>query len=393
MKILYGTVWPTFPITLGGGQVADRSLLEGLAASGHTVRAVSAADERPPARPRALWVDDLLRRGATVEAHAQADRFTLGGVDHHSVHGQASVGGYFRDQLASFAPDWVVVSIDGWLDPPLLATAVAARPDRVIYLAHSTAQLPFGPDAAAPSAEKTALLRRVARVVACSRFMVSYIRAWSRIDATLFYYPAYGTRPHPRRGGIDKEFVVLVNPAVIKGLPILLALAQALPEVQFAVVESWAASEKDREGLARAPNITQLPLSAEIDHILDRARVVLCPSLGREAFGLVVVESLLRGIPVLASQIGGIPEAMAGAPELLPVRPIVRHERRPEASRIADRLVPVVPAQDIEPWRDALTRLLSDRALYEARAEISRRCASAFVAPLGIEPFERILGG
>ena len=46
-------------------------------------------------------------------------------------------------------------------------------------------------------------------------------------------------------------------------------------------------------------------------------RILLVPSLWGEAFGLVVVEAMLRGIPVLASNVGGLVEAKLGVDYIL----------------------------------------------------------------------------
>ena len=52
---------------------------------------------------------------------------------------------------------------------------------------------------------------------------------------------------------------------------------------------------------------------------------------------------MLRGVPVIAADVGGIPEAKMGVPYLLPVRPIERYE-----TRVDEQMVPVaeVPPQD-----------------------------------------------
>jgi hypothetical protein len=85
-----------------------------------------------------------------------------------------------------------------------------------------------------------------------------------------------------------------------------------------------------------------------VDDILRRTRVLLVPSLWAEARSRIVVEAMLRGVPVIASNIGGIPEAKLGVDYLLPVRPIERYQ-----SQVDEQMVPLadVPAQDIGPWQ------------------------------------------
>ena len=97
---------------------------------------------------------------------------------------------------------------------------------------------------------------------------------------------------------------------------------------------------------------------------------------------------MLRGVPVMAANVGGIPEAKMGVPYLLPVNPITRYE-----TRLDEQMVPVaeVPAQNMAPWREALALLSGDRGHYEAVARASRAAALAYAETLTVGPFERLL--
>jgi hypothetical protein len=97
---------------------------------------------------------------------------------------------------------------------------------------------------------------------------------------------------------------------------------------------------------------------------------------------------MLRGIPVVASNVGGLPEAKLGINYVLPVRPIERYEDRRD-----DKLLPVpmVPDQDVGPWLEALRLLLSDREHYHQLSAASRKAASDYVSTLSFEPLEKYL--
>jgi glycosyltransferase involved in cell wall biosynthesis len=51
-------------------------------------------------------------------------------------------------------------------------------------------------------------------------------------------------------------------------------------------------------------------LGAELDAALAEASVVVVPSLGGEVFGLVVAENMLRGLPVITSDLGAFVEVL-----------------------------------------------------------------------------------
>ncbi len=176
----------------------------------------------------------------------------------------------------------------------------------------------------------------------------------------------------------------------MKGISIFLALADAFPEVRFAAVPTWGADAADRAALAARPNVTVLDPVDQIDTLLARTRVLLVPSLWAEARSRIVVEAMLRGIPVMAANTGGLPEAKMGVPYLLPVNPIARYQ-----PRLNERMVPIaeVPAQDLSPWIEALRRLLTDRAHYDETARQSREAARHYAENLSVEPFEALLTG
>ena len=116
--------------------------------------------------------------------------------------------------------------------------------------------------------------------------------------------------------------------------------------------------------------------------------MLLVPSLWAEARSRIVVEAMLRGVPVMAANTGGLPEAKMGVPYLLPVNPIARYQ-----PRLDERMVPIaeVPAQNTAPWIEALRRLLTDRAHYDEIVRQSREAARHYAENLSVEPFEALL--
>ena len=371
----------------GGGDISNRLLMEALAARGHTCRVVArlgAFGEREQER----YLADLAARGAPViSSDGGVVVFRRRGVEVHVATAREDLRSYFASQMAEFSPDAILSSTD---DPAglLLEAALRAETARVVYLARATLALPFGPDCAFPSEAKTAQLRRADGVAAVSRYVAEYIRRSSGIEAATPPISLLEPGPYPELGRFDNEFVTLVNPCQVKGLPILLALAEKMPDVRFAAVPTWGATREDRAALARFRNIEVLDPADDIDELFRRTRVLLVPSLWAEARSRIVVEAQLRGVPVLASDIGGIPEAKLGVPYLLPVRPILKYQ-----ARLDERMVPVAetPEQDVAPWADALARLVSDPVHYREISRASRAASLVYAATLSVEPFERYL--
>ncbi len=108
---------------------------------------------------------------------------------------------------------------------------------------------------------------------------------------------------------------------------------------------------------------------AELPSLYSAADVFVLPTQALEGFGLVILEALSAGVPVVATPIGGIPEVLRElAPELL------AESARPEA--IAERIVSVL--------RNAAGR--ADPGRYRRFAVTSyswKACADGFVRVTG----------
>ncbi|MBZ5625041.1 MAG: alpha/beta fold hydrolase [Acidobacteriia bacterium] len=370
----------------GGGDKSNRLLMEALAARGHACQVVARIGvfgERGHER----YLAELASRG--VRPRSSADGvvvFERAGVDVHVVT-NANLRAHFAGKLETFRPDAILASTD---DPAqlLLDVALRAGSARVFYLARATLAVPFGPDCAFPSEAKTERIRAVDRVVGVSQYVADYFRRYAGIDAVHVPISLLEPEEWPDLGGFANEFVTLVNPCAVKGISIFLALAAAFPETAFAAVPTWGTNQQDRDALRTRDNVCVLDPVDNIDVLLHRTKVLLVPSLWAEARSRIVLEAMLRGVPVMASNVGGIPEAKMGVPYLLPVAPIAKYQ-----TRLDEQMVPVpeVAPQDIAPWREALGRLLADRAHYEQISQESRAVALNYARTLSVVPFERLL--
>ncbi len=372
----------------GGGDKSNRLLLEALAARGHECRVVARISVFGESG-HAQYLEDLAMRGVTPQSSSDGVViFERAGVQVHVVT-NGNLRAHFAAQSDTFVPDVILASTD---DPAQLLLEVALRnaKARVVYLARATLAVPFGPDCAFPSEAKTARIRACDAVVGVSQYVADYIRKYAGIDAVHVPISLMEPEDWPQLGRFENEFVTFVNPCAVKGIAIFLALAGAFPETQFAAVPTWGTNQQDREALLARPNVRLLAPVDDINLLLARTRVLLVPSLWAEARSRIVLEALLRGVPVLAANVGGIPEAMMGVPYLLPVRPIEKYE-----TRLDEQMVPVaqVPEQDIAPWREALACLLTDPAHYERVSHQSRRAALEYASQLHAGHFEKILLG
>jgi glycosyltransferase involved in cell wall biosynthesis len=227
-------------------------------------------------------------------------------------------------------PDVVVVPGEDVAQLPLQAALRWGPP--VAVICQTPATLPFGDGAAFPSRSRTELFRRAAIVVATSRFLADYISDATNIQARQISIPAAAPPDDLVSNELaNRQFVLMINPSTIKGLPILLEVARALPDIPFLAVPTWATEPADLAELSGLPNVSLQQPTNCIYELLSAARVLLVPSLWLENVPLIIGEAMLAGVPVLASLLGGIPEIMANTGTCLPVRRAV-WQREPGGS-------------------------------------------------------------
>jgi glycosyltransferase involved in cell wall biosynthesis len=169
---------------------------------------------------------------------------------------------------------------------------------------------------------------------------------------------------------VERKYATFVNPEPNKGLFWFARLAEELgrrrPDIPLLVVEGRGQADwLGQVGIdfSTYRNLFRLANTADSRQFYRLSRVVLMPSLWRESFSRVAVESCLNGIPILGSRRGGMPETLAKAGLLLEI---------PERYQPETRLLP--SAAEVAPWVETLVRLWDDAAFYETER---RRCLSA----------------
>jgi glycosyltransferase involved in cell wall biosynthesis len=147
--------------------------------------------------------------------------------------------------------------------------------------------------------------------------------------------------------------VVFINPVPEKGVELAIEIAAGCPEIPFVFVKGWplslAGHWRLRKKIRRLSNVKIVERCKDMRKIYRDCHILLVPSKWiRETWGRVASEAHFSGIPVIGSNVGGLPEAIG------------------PGGIVIDR------DQPAEAWIEALKRLWRDEKLYSAKSQAAR---------------------
>lgn len=364
---------------VSGAAISVRSILETLAGAGAEVSSLTASVfDRNGEQP---FAPVLGPNAAKPENVGKVLRRPVAGVEHRVLLTESSrlknvtdtvrqrLRGAWQRHVREFRPEIVLTFGTSAVARAMQADARAAGARVVFYLGN--AEIDAGN-----------IVQAEDRIVCPSRFLAAQYRAQSGARADVLHpvirperFVAEGEAsiaadPSRRRLG----FVTVINPIPQKGLALIGRLARRAgkerPEMTFCVVEGRMTKEAAARVGSSLPgysNVWWLAQQQNLREVYRRSSALLVPSFWREGFGRVVVEAQLSGLPVFASRIGGLPEALGDGGRALDV---------PEA-HVADFFHPVDDAL-LEHWWAPLREIWDDEAAYAAMAARARPGAARF---------------
>ncbi len=356
-----------------GAAQSLRTMLEQLAARGVGCHALTACCFDVPPGPRlaeVMQAQGLRLTGVIKEINMPVWQGRVAGVDYNAIQFEHQTRHQFsppeeityRDMvriwLEQNRPD-VVITFGGLLlDIEIQRCARAAGALLVFYLAN-------------PSYGRPETFSRVDLIITNSQATSAHYQKTLNLQSH-----SVGLFVDPRRSLAarrDPQFVTFINPLPEKGVSLFLKLlaraAVDAPDMRFLVVESRGRLADAMQRLALPASllerVTVLPKQDDISTVYGVTKVLLMPSFWFEAAGRILLEANANGIPVLATDRGGIPETLGGAGCLLPI---------PERCTQDHWAMP--NDDEILPWWNELLRLWREPAHYQSMCDLALACAA-----------------
>ncbi|KAF4415915.1 glycosyltransferase family 4 [Fusarium acutatum] len=274
---------------------------------------------------------------------------------------------FLQAEIRSFSPTHII-SNDGLSMKASLAPELAHLIMSRITVVHTAEQLPFGPfSGGLPGHSSTTrevdLFQQLDGIWSVSDTIRKYALEHGQLQTRFLVHHPWtylAGKDHAipdRVFNWDKKFVGMINPCRVKGSSILVDMARKCPQLEFLTYMSWGADDATVKEMEDLSNMTVRPCCAVENDLWRDIKVLVAPSLWCEAWGMVVVEAHLRGIPVVSSNAGALSESMLGLDYIIPVTPI--SGQRDGSGRY------MIPEQDVGPWAKVITKLMQDRSEYE----------------------------
>ncbi len=326
LRVLFGSAHPHFPQMYGGAQSSTHELVMRLRAKGHDAAVLAG-----------LTGTGWLGLRSRILLKLTRDEYVRDDSLGYPVFRAWFAEKVTRRVVKHFGADAVI--FQSRLPVPM-AKAIDRKKTRTFIYLRNVEKEDLGGS-----------LRGLANLgfIANSRFTAERFAETDGVHADVIY-PMIEAEKY--RVNSTRQNVTFINPHPYKGVEIALGVAAACPEIPFVFVRGWQLPP-DQESrltavLAKLPNVTLRPSTNDMRTVYGEARIVLAPSQWQEAFGRIAAEAHVSGIPVLASQVGGLPEAVG------------------PGGIVLDKDAP------IEIWANRLRHLWHDTGAYDRASQAAR---------------------
>lgn len=254
------------------------------------------------------------------------------------------------------------------------AIMLSARPSIVSH--HSSFYFSDGTPTSFANLKNWIVNSIVQKNITCSNFISSYIKVPSTVIPNPYRDQLFLTTTSILK---KKRIVYLGRLVSDKGCEILVKAFVKIERLQSEVELLIVGDGPEKDNLLNLVKLNSIQSKVfflgekqgeELVKILQESKIMVIPSLWKEPFGIVALEGIACGCHVLASNIGGLPEAVGACGRLFEPGNVNELTQLLEESLITDNLV--LPSQvEIQKHLMKHTEFSSAKALEEALQKIN----------------------
>lgn len=296
MKILFATNFFYLPQRTGGSESSTNDLCNALVKKNHEVAVVCTIKKK-----NSIWLKNR------VLSKIYHRKFIEDKIMCYPVYRGYDVKGDLPEVIEHFNPDVVVVQAG---NPFELVNRVSSVGIPVVLYVR---------DVEFEKNTENLNINNFVGFVSNSKFTASKLKERFGVDS-LVLPPLIDFEKYK----ISKpgNSVVHIGLSPLKGIDISFKIAKSRSDIPFVFVESWPLPKKKiseyKKKAETMGNVTLLKRSADMKKIYQLSRILLAPSVCEEAWGRVVTEAQSNGIPIIASNRGGLPESVGQGGIIVP---------------------------------------------------------------------------
>jgi glycosyltransferase involved in cell wall biosynthesis len=296
MNILFANGRQSPPFFQGGDGVSLHTLLAWLHRRGHRIRCLGIINPHQRVISQEEMMRTLEANKATVTTATQACFAYLLDLHYSALLVRSDLFlPTLREELTRYQPDVVLTQLEESHTVIPLASALSLP---VIHFVHDTHPL---------NSRALACSAHISKVLFNSYFTATTYRDILQCPFEILYPPIESTLYQAEER--LPATLTMINPVAHKGALLVAAFIRSLGDQPFLLVPGWQPIEVEAEGMS---NVTVLSRQspATMRQVYAQTKILLVPSQYEETFGRVAIEALINGIPVIASKVGGLAEAV-----------------------------------------------------------------------------------
>lgn len=163
------------------------------------------------------------------------------------------------------------------------------------------------------------------------------------------------------------QYVTMINPVLLKGGLTFERIVEKMKTDKFLCALGWYDPTKDGINVYQHSNLTVLPKQNIMKNIYRQTKLLPVPSVWRECCPRVIIEAALNGIPSIASNRGGVREAVG------------------QGGILIDDFL------NVDQWVSTIQHLLNSPKEYRLLQRNARLHATSFLTKHIMPPFEKFL--